>query len=281
MSKDRSIIDILKSQIKKNNALPVLSKNSLQLQNEVVKENPNLKKIETMIKFDPSIAGHVLKMANSAFYRGLEQISTIKEAMLRLGTMELGNVVVQAVHKANFQSKDPFIRKHQKRLLSHSISCAVGSFWTAKYLDLDEILSKSFLAGLLHDMGILYLLTAFEQMKKNNVIKNYPSNVLIEQIIDKLHAEQGFELLSHWNLPEIFCKIARDHHIEDFDQTDILLTLVRCVDKVCLKMEKGNKEDDTALVAASIEVDILGISEIGLAEMEIAIEDYQQKFRLF
>ncbi|MEA1969615.1 MAG: HDOD domain-containing protein [Thermodesulfobacteriota bacterium] len=281
MSKDRSIIDILKSQIKKNNALPVLSKNSLQLQNEVVKENPNLKKIETMIKFDPSIAGHVLKMANSAFYRGLEQISTIKEAMLRLGTMELGNIVVQAVHKANFQSKDPFIRKHQKRLLSHSISCAVGSFWTAKYLDLDEILSKSFLAGLLHDMGILYLLTAFEQMKKNNVIKNYPSNVLIEQIIDKLHAEQGFELLSHWNLPETFCKIAGNHHIEDFDQTDILLTLVRCVDKVCLKMEKGNKEDDTALVAASIEVDILGISEIGLAEMEIAIEDYQQKFRLF
>ena len=200
--------------------------------------------------------------------------------MIRLGKIELCNIIIQAVHKNNFQSGDPFIRKFQRALLNHSLSCAIGSFWTAKYLELEDIIPKSFIAGLLHDMGKLYLLTAFEKMKAGKLIKNYPANALIEEIIAKLHAEQGYELLSHWNLPESLCKIAGDHHKEEFDQTDVLLVLVRCVDQVCNKMETGNKEEDTARIASSIEADILGISEIGLAEMEIAIEDYQSKFNM-
>ncbi len=280
MNKEKSIIDILKSQMEKEESLPVLSKNSLKLQNEIAKNDPNLKKIEMMIKLDPSLASYVLKTANSSYYRGLEQVSTIKEAMIRLGRIELCNIIVQAVHKNNFQSGDPFIRNFQHTLLNHSLSCAVGSFWTAKYLELEDLIPKSFIAGLLHDMGKLYLLTAFEKMKAGKLIKNYPANSLIEEIIAKLHAEQGFELLSHWNLPESLCKIAGDHHKDKFDQTDVLLVLVRCVDQVCNKMEKGNKEEDTARIASSIEADILGLSEIGLAEMEIAIEDYQAKFNM-
>ena len=280
MNKEKSIIDILKSQMEKEDSLPVLSKNSLKLQNEITQKDPNLKKIEMMIKLDPSLASYVLKTANSPYYRGLEQIATIKEAMIRLGRIELCNIIIQAIHKNNFQSKDPFIREFQQALLNHSLSCAVGSFWTAKYLELEDMIPKSFIAGLLHDMGKLYLLAAFEKIKTKKMIKNYPANSLIEEIIAKFHAEQGFELLSHWNLPESLCKIAGDHHKEEFDQTDVLLVLVRCVNQVCNKMENGNKEEDTARIASSIEADILGISEIGLAEMEIAIEDYQTKLKM-
>ncbi|MEA2059611.1 MAG: HDOD domain-containing protein [Thermodesulfobacteriota bacterium] len=277
MNQQKSIVEILKAQLKTDESLPVLSKNSLQLQDEVIKTDPDHRKIEALIKTDPSVTGHVLKMANSPFYRGLEQISTIKEAMVRLGSTELGNIILQAIHKNNFQSKDPFIRKHQINLLKHSIYCAVGSFWTARHLELEDIIPKSFIAGLLHDMGKLYLLTAFEKLKKNKVIDNYPSPALIKEILDKLHARLGYELLSHWNLPEELCTIAGNHHMEKFDQSDILLVLVRLIDQVVNKMKKGNKEEDTVKIASSVEADILGISEIGLAEIEIAIEDYQER----
>jgi len=280
MNQNRSIIDLLRTQLKKEESLPVLSKNSLGLQNEVIKKDPDLKKIEKMIKTDPSVTGHVLKMANSPFYRGLDQIATIKEAILRLGSVELGNLILQAVHKKNFQSRDPFIRLHQQKLLNHSILCAMGSFWTAKHLDLDDLVQQSFIAGLLHDMGKLYLLTAFEKMKTNNVMENQPPSTLVEQIIARLHPKLGHELISHWNLPESLCRIAGDHHSPEFDRNDILLALVRCVDQVCNKMERGNREEETAMIASSAEADILGISEIGLAEMEIAIEDYQEKLGL-
>ncbi|MFO7884843.1 MAG: HDOD domain-containing protein [Desulfobacteraceae bacterium] len=249
MNHQNSIIDILKAQLKNGDSLPVLSKNSLQLQDEVIKADPDFKKIETLIKTDPSVTGHVLKMANSPFYRGLEQISTIRQAMIRLGNTELGNIILQAVHKKNFQSQDPFIRKHQIRLLNHSISCAVGALWTARHLELEDMIPKSFIAGLLHDMGKLYLLTAFEKLKTNRIIKNYPSPALIREILDKLHSRQGYELLSHWNLPKELCHIAGNHHMEKFDQSDVLLVLIRFVDQVVNKMEKGNKEEDTAKIA--------------------------------
>ena len=280
MNKTTSLIDLLKSQMKKLDSLPVLSKNSLHLQNEVIKKDPNLKKIEILIKMDPSVAVYVLKIANSPYYRGLEQIETVREAIIRLGIIDLSNIVMHAIHKKNFQSNDPFIKKYQNKLLKHSLSCAVGSLWTSRYLELDDIMPKSFIAGLLHDMGKLYLLTGFEKIKTNNIIKNYPSSALIDEIISKLHAEMGYELLYHWNLPKSLCTIAGNHHLKKFNQTDILLTLVRCVNQVCNKMERGNKEEDTARIAASIEADILGLSEIGLAEMEIAIEDYQKKITM-
>ncbi|MCK5099238.1 MAG: HDOD domain-containing protein, partial [Desulfobacteraceae bacterium] len=153
--------------------------------------------------------------------------------------------------------------------------------WAAKYLDLDmeKVVSKAFISGLLHDMGSLCLLTALEKVKAENTIEDYPSDFLLEELIEKFHTDLGYKLLKHWNLPKEFYTIARDHHAEEFNHSDFLLTLVRLIDKICRKMEKGNKPDDTAAMISSIEAKILGISEIGIAEIEIEIESSQKKFK--
>jgi HD-like signal output (HDOD) protein len=86
-------------------------------------------------------------------------------------------------------------------------------------------------------------------------------------------------LLKYWNLPKEFYTVARDHHAKEFDHSDFLLILIRLIDKICRKMEKGNKPEDTAAVISSIEANLLGVSEIGIAEIEIEIESSQEKFK--
>ncbi|MCK5696006.1 MAG: HDOD domain-containing protein [Desulfobacula sp.] len=281
MKKNEAIIDILLSQVKKEDSLLPLSQNSLMLQREITKNSPDFKKIENMIKADPALTSHILKIANSVVYKGLEEVDSVKEAILRLGTNEINNIATWTIHQSNFQTKDPFIKAYKTKLWFHSLSCAVGCVWTSKYLDLDResVVSKAFISGLLHDMGSLCLLTALEKVKTENKIEDYPSDSLLQELIEKFHTDQGYKLLKYWNLPKEFYTVARDHHAEEFNHSDLLLTLVRLIDKICLKMETGNKPADTAAVISSIEAKLLGVSEIGIAEIEIEIEPSQEKFK--
>jgi len=279
MENNKAIIDILLSQMGKSESIPPLSNNSMLLQRELTKESPDFKKMGNLIKSDPPLTSHVLKIANSPVYKGLEPVDNIKEALLRLGTNEIKNIATWAIHQSNFKTKDPFIKKFKANLWFHSLSCATGAVWAAKYLEMDEITPKAFIAGLLHDMGALYLLTALEKIKSDKEIEQYPSEFVLNALIEKFHTEQGAQLLKHWNLPEQFIIIARDHHIDNFDQSNMLLVLIRFINKICKKMEQGNKKEDTAVIVACDEANILNLSELGIAEIEIGIEAAQEKFK--
>jgi HD-like signal output (HDOD) protein len=273
-----SLIDLVKKEMEKENCLPVLSKQAKALQNEAVKEEPDIQKIGSIIRLDPTLTSQVLKTANSPFYRGLQNVETIREAVIRLGQNEVVNIVMTVIHKGNFNSDVPIIKNNQKRLWNHLVACALGSLWTSKHLSMEPLIPKSFIAGLLHDMGKIYLLTALEKIMKSREIDFKPSAALIDKILDSLHAEHGYHLLRQWNIPEKYAVIARDHHTEEFDHTDLLLVIVRLVNKVCAKMDNPGQTEDISTIVGSREAEILGMTEIGIAELEIAMEDSLKKY---
>lgn len=273
MAEHTSIIEIIKQQIKKEESLPVLSPKAATIQQEAIKEEPDFEVLSRLIRMDPTLTGQVLKTANSPFYRGLGNVDTLKDAVVRLGQDEMVNIIMKELHQQNFRSTHPVIRPYQIRLWNHSVSCAIGSSWTVKYLSMDELLPKAFIAGLLHDMGKLYLLTAIEKIFQSKTAAFKPPPQLIDKILDNLHSAMGYNLLTKWNLPEAYRVIARDHHTEEYDPSNMLLLIVRLVNRVCIQMEDHSSETDLARIISSKEADILGMSEIGVAELEIALED--------
>ena len=76
---------------------------------------------------------------------------------------------------------------------------------------------EAFFAGLLHDVGMLFILTVIDDLKHSNESKAQPSNALLIEAMDTLHTNHGHSLMSHWNLPPKYGQIARDHHAEEFD----------------------------------------------------------------
>ena len=87
-------------------SLPVFNKIALKLQQELSKSEPDQHVIKKMISNDPSLTGQLLKVANSAYYKGMEDVTTVQEAIFRLGTAEVGNIVLLITQKSNFQPKD-------------------------------------------------------------------------------------------------------------------------------------------------------------------------------
>lgn len=273
MTEKASILDTIKKYIANQENFPVLHPDAAKLQSEITKNQPDISRVKRLIRNDPTLTGEILKIANSPYYKGLGEVSTIKEASLRLGNDELFGIIIRVILRKNFSSKIPIIRKRQDQLWTHSVATAFASLWLCRHLKLADFTSKAFIAGLLHDVGKLCLLSAIEQLMINEQDNVQLTLDLIEKILVNLHAKQGFALLSSWHLPNIYCEIARDHHMENYENSNTLLVLVRLADMVCKKVEAAAPQEDLTFIMGSREADILGVKETSLALLEIAIED--------
>jgi HD-like signal output (HDOD) protein len=160
-------------------------------------------------------------------------------------------------------------------LWRHSVGCAIGSHWLATHCGLQGIKHESFFAGLLHDVGKLHILKIADNLKKNIGNGTQISNALLSEAMDNLHAKCGSALMRHWNLPEKYCEIAREHHTDEFDSKNLLLALVRMADKACHKLGIGLSKEPLLVLYATPESEVLRLSEVDLANLEIFLEDTQ------
>lgn len=249
-------------------SLPVLSPEVMKIQSEAMKKDPHFSVLASLIRKDPTLTSQILKIANSPLYRGFEDAETLKDALTRLGQSEMVNIIMTVVHKQNFRSQNPMIRSYQKQLWSHSLNCALGTLWTARYLSLKELIPNAFIAGLLHDMGKLHILAALEKVLNAPGQEYSPSSNAIEDVIGQLHSSFGYKLLIKWHLPEQYATIARDHHSGKFDSSNYLLTIVRFVNTMCREIEKN----DNIKILNLPEAQILNMTDSGISELETEIK---------
>ncbi len=273
MSEPASFIDIVNHFIESEQfTLPVFNESAMRVQQETAKKEPDIKVLERIITADQSLSGQVLKIANTAFYKGLSEVSTVHAAIMRLGIKEIGNVVLLAASKKHFNSADKRINVVMKKLWQHSVGCAYGAVWIAKRHEYGVDTSHVFFAGLLHDVGKLFILMVVEIIKKRSS-KTKITDTLLKEAMQKLHTSHGYRLMMKWNMPKKFCLVARDHDEIEFDTKDYLLIIVRMANLVCHKMGIGFFQDASLVLPATLEASLLNLSEIDLAELEITLED--------
>ncbi len=222
---------------------------------------------------DQAMTSQILRVANSTFYKGMKEVTTVREAIIRLGANEVANIVALVSQRSNFHSKDPMVKSFMDNLWKHSVACAVGANWIAKQSGQQAVVNEAFFAGLLHDVGKLFLFKIIEDLKKKGQLRDDMSRDFIEEVIHNLHTQQGFELLTKWNLPKSYCEVTLHHHDDEFDDSNLLLTVVRLADKVCHKCGFGTTQDSYVDIVTSLEAAALELSEVRLAELEIRLED--------
>jgi len=268
-----SLIDVINRCIESDAvSLPVFNSASARIQQEMAKIEPSLQVLERVITSDQALSSQVLKIANSPFYRGLAEIGTVRSAVMRLGMKEVEQIVLLATSRQHFTSKDRAISLLMKKLWQHAVGCAYGTVWLAKRHTYGVDQSQAFFGGLFHDVGKLLILVIIEHVKRKNSALKITDGLLLEAMA-KLHAREGNKLLRQWNMPDCFCVVARDHHAVEIDDKNTLLLLVRMANLVCHKLGIGLIADPSLVLPATVEANLLNLSEIDLAELEIALED--------
>lgn len=271
---EKPLIELINEHLKGDlQGLPVFNSVAVKLQQMLARRDFKIDEIIEMISEDQSLASQVLRVANSSFYAGLSSISTIKDAVVRLGAQEVANMVMMASQYELYHSENEYLNNSMQKLWDHSLACATGAKWLARKAGYLTLAAESFMGGLLHDIGQLALLKVLDDIHRNKESKVTFSETLIDEILVRLHEDVGYRLMKSWSLPEAYCSIAINHHKEEFDGNDILLILVRLSDKACKKTGKSPQPDPAISLVSLPEVQFLGLKEMALAELEITVED--------
>ncbi len=275
--KNISLLDIVKQHAASEKLnLPVFPSVAHELRKKLADDNSPIEEIAAIIGKDQSLASQMLKLANSAFFAGLNRVRTIREAIMRLGVNQVYNFVVAGGQKDFYQSNDPIIAQYLNVLWKHALATARGSQWLLRRIGYRELSDEGFLAGLFHDIGKLLLLRVIETIKAEDPDIVF-SEAFISEILDSMHVEQGYILMNEWSIPSVYCEVLQHHHDEEFDSGDTLLLAVRTVNHVCAKAGIGLKSDPTIVPAALPEAHAMSVREIVLAELEVVIEDAMEE----
>jgi len=239
--------------------LPVFSAVSLKIQLELIKDHPDLKVIEKFITEDQSLSSTVLRIANSVKYCGLIETTTVKSAIVRLGMAEIMQIVCTDINNKMFSSQDDAIDAIMRRLWQHSVGCAFSAGILANTLSCGVLQDEAFSAGLFHDIGKLFILKIIDD-KKNKKYLGFADDYMLE-VIDSLHAKQGYRLMTRMKLPKMYAVVARDHHLHKYDRDNPLLVLVKLANNICHQLGIGLVANPSLDIMATEEAALLNLTE--------------------
>jgi len=271
----RPFVEVIKEQLDSETLnLPMFHPIAIKLQGVLAAKDFTIEQVVALIIKDQALTSQILRLANSAFFSGLAKVTTITEAVVRMGAREIASVAMLASQQNSYNSfTNPEFKNHSQMLWRHAIGCAIGTRWLSERTGYKHLAQEAFIAGLLHDIGCLLILKVLEGIVIADPGVKGVSRELTSEIMAAMHAESGYTLMQKWNLPDIYCSIVRDHHQEQTDTNCVLLSLVRLVDNACRKLGLGCAAEPNLMLAATFEAQGMGIKEIMLAELEIMIED--------
>ncbi len=199
---------------------------------------------------------------------------TIRSAVMRIGVKDVVKIVFMVSERSKYQARDPLLNSIVQALWRHASSAAAATDWLARRLRHHEH-EEAYLVGLLHDIGELVVLRALDDFKISENSSLALSPALVEEVLTSAHTGLGFNFLMQRRIPEVYCRIARDHYQETLDAKDTLMAMIRLSDLAVRKLGLGLRPDPSLVLAATCEAGCLNVDEVTLAELEVMLEDFQ------
>lgn len=233
--------------IRREDSLLSLPQSLSEILAMVGQEDFSVDELTDLILKDPGLTSKILKMANSAFYRHRSQISTVQQAVMMLGIMQVKCLVLSAsIFRIDSLQKKCHV--DIKGLFGHFLSVALGCKMLSELTGY-EATDEAFIAGLLHDMGIVYFVHHFmdDYGEVIDSLSKYRNLIDAEKdILGIDHAAIGQILAEKWNFPKELCQAIGDHHkVPDKVAQVSLINIVQLselINKPVVDIRPGNLE---------------------------------------
>lgn len=246
--------------------IPVFHEVALRLQQMMNDHSYRVDEAIKLVNEDTALAAEMLKQANSTYNSGTAAITTIKNAIVRLGSQQVVNLAFTA-SMANSKSDNPVINTHLTDLWHHCHVVAITSACLAiqvknDYDSIDIDADEAYLSGLLHAIGKLYLLKSMDELNKEGTLH---TDCIIDDIINEHNTEQGIKVMRHFNIPEIYINSVERHNSVTWKTgiNDYLVAAVRLSCKVHNYIKQGVvlNEDSEAYLRIEDELLLLDIDD--------------------
>jgi HD-like signal output (HDOD) protein len=193
--------------------LPAMPKTYGRLQTALSQPTVTAAQIADIVNADAAIAGKVLQITNSAFFRLRKPIVRVKDAVTYLGFATIRNLVLSAEIFSEWKIPEGLPQVNPERLQNHAQYAAAA----CKALAVGRASpDDAWLAGLLHDIGYWVLIqespTELAQALALSRRERRPLLECEREMTGATHAEIGAYLLGLWGLPYSIVEAVALHH---------------------------------------------------------------------
>ena len=188
---------------------------------------PDLRQISETINLDPIFATEILRSANSPLYGAAREITTVKQAVPRLGLDRVKAVAALIAVRAMLK---PAVRLETlRRCWIHSLVTAILAEESARACGSSA--DTAYTAGLLHNLGSLGLMAAHpdEYRRMLDVSSEFNFDLLQAErdIFEIDHCAAGARLAQKWGFPNEIAAAIASHHDEPNAESGSISALVQ------------------------------------------------------
>jgi HD-like signal output (HDOD) protein len=187
--------------------LPAISLEALLVVNDAASSMADVSRI---VSKDTSMAARLVRYANSPLYRGINNVSSVKAAITRIGIDAVKHAILSLAMRDVFTTAYKPIQVRMESLWQHSVAVASRAALLAGYfphLNKDEAM----LAGLIHDVGVIPIL-----IKAKDFPMLLEKEERLDKVIQALHMNLGRFMLTHWSFDQTMVEVAGTH--DKFDR---------------------------------------------------------------
>lgn len=202
--------------------LPTLPEVALAIRNAADDPDVSTASLAREIGKDPALSARLIQIANSPLMRGRSSVDSLNGAITRLGMDFVKNLVAGLLVEQMFLATSETIEVRMRKAWEHSVEVASVSFvLAAHYTRLPP--EQAMLAGLIHEIGSLPILTLAEQHP--DTAQNPEA---LERVIRSLHPKLGVEILRAWDFPAEIAEVPVRYanfgrqHGNDADFSDLI-----------------------------------------------------------
>lgn len=187
--------------------LPSLPDIATRVKKAVSRPSVNADDIARIVASDPAIATRLINAANGPLNRGVEEITGLHSAVVRLGIQASKDIVISLSLKQLFTTKSKMLNQRMHDLYDHSVEIAAISYALSKQSGM-LVPDHMLLAGLLHQIGVVPILSYIEDT--GLIISDEKE---LDAIVQNLRGAVGSMVIRHWGLPGDLLAV-----VEDFEK---------------------------------------------------------------
>jgi len=209
-------------------------------------------KVRKAIEQDPALAARLLRVANSALYAPAVACRSVEDAVMRLGSRAVSEIVVSLATLGMFNdAKHGFGAAFRNHCVGvAAVARVLGTEW--RYQGVEHV----FLSGLMHDIGKLLAMQVgeirYEALDPSALAGPDLVHVHERAFAGYDHAVLGAHVLELWKLPDGIAKVVALHHqpgraFAAGGNLGLGVALLRLADQIEFQIRKSRALDEAFL----------------------------------
>ncbi|MGK0500290.1 MAG: HD-like signal output (HDOD) protein [Oceanicoccus sp.] len=186
--------------------LPSLPEVAFRIRELIDDPECSMANLAKLVNTDAAIAAKLVKVANSAMYRGMSHYDNTQSSISRLGLITTKQLVTSFAVLALFETESHAFKERMKQLWQENIEVAAYSYVLAKQLPrFNE--EEALLAGLIHSIGEIVVLTYASRFYDLST-----DTQRLDLLIANLRGKLGAMVLTKWEFSNEMITVARESH---------------------------------------------------------------------